>query len=155
MTASLTAQQLAEASAAAMWNGDNASAGLGMVMDRIAPGEATLSMTLTDAMTNGHKTGHGGFIFALADSAFAFACNSHNQRAVAQHCSITYIAPAFAGDRLTATAREISRAGRSGIYDVQVTNQTGAILAEFRGHSRTVKGTHVPLAGGTDTGTAG
>ncbi len=76
-------------------------------------------------MTNGHGTRHGGYIFTLADSAFAFACNTYNQRAVAQHCSVTYIAPAFAGDRLTATAREVSRRGRGGIYDINVTNHNG------------------------------
>lgn len=140
----MTPQQLAEASARAMWSDDAATQALGVTLDSIGPGTATLSMTVIDTMTNGHKTCHGGYIFTLADSAFAFACNSYNQRAVAQMASITYIAPAFAGDRLTAEAREISRSGRSGIYDIRVTNQTGAKIAEFRGHSRTVKGTHIP-----------
>ena len=142
--ADMTPQDLATASAEAMWRNDTASQQLGMQIDRIGPGTAELSMTVTEAMTNGHDTCHGGFIFALADSAFAFACNSYNQNTVAQHCSISYIAPAFAHDRLTATAREVSRAGRGGIYDVRVTNQNGARIAEFRGHSRTVKGTHLP-----------
>lgn len=145
--ADMTPQDLATASAEAMWRNDSASQQLGMRIDRIGPGTAELSMTVTDAMTNGHDTCHGGFIFALADSAFAFACNSYNQNTVAQHCSISYIAPAFAQDRLTATAREVSRAGRGGIYDVRVTNQNGAHIAEFRGHSRTVKGTHLPDSG--------
>ena len=145
--ADMTPQDLATASAEAMWRNDSASQQLGMRIDRIGPGTAELNMTVTDAMTNGHDTCHGGFIFALADSAFAFACNSYNQNTVAQHCSITYIAPAFAQDRLTATAREVSRAGRGGIYDVRVTNQNGAHIAEFRGHSRTVKGTHLPDSG--------
>lgn len=138
-------QQLAEASTAAMWAGDLASQGLGMALETVAPGRAVVSMTITEAMTNGHKTCHGGFIFTLADSAFAFACNSYNQRAVAQIASISFLAPAFAGDHLRAEAHEVARAGRSGIYDIRVTNQKDAVIAEFRGHSRTVKGTHLPL----------
>ncbi len=140
----MTPQDLAEASAQAMWNDDSASQRLGMVLDHIAPGQATLSMTITDAMSNGHGNCHGGYIFTLADSAFAFACNSYNQMAVAQHCSITYLIPGRIGDRLTATATETSRRGRSGIYDIRITNQDGDHVAEFRGHSRTVKGNHLP-----------
>ncbi|MEG4642660.1 hydroxyphenylacetyl-CoA thioesterase PaaI [Paracoccus sp. P2] len=141
----MTAQELAEASAHAMWNDDSASQRLGMSLDHIAPGEATLSMTITEAMSNGHGNCHGGYIFTLADSAFAFACNSYNQLVVAQHCSISYLLPVRIGDRLTAQAREVSRRGRSGIYDIRITNQDGAHVAEFRGHSRTVKGTHLPV----------
>ena len=140
----LTPQDLAEACARAMWNDDSTSQRLGMTLDHIAPGAATLSMTITEAMTNGHGTCHGGYIFTLADSAFAFACNSYNQFAVAQHCSVTYLIPAHIGDHLTATAREVSRRGRAGIYDIRVTNQNGGHVAEFRGHSRTVKGQHLP-----------
>ncbi|MEH7827898.1 hydroxyphenylacetyl-CoA thioesterase PaaI [Gemmobacter denitrificans] len=140
----MTPQELAEASAAAMWNDDSASQRLNMVLDHIAPGHARLSMTVTKDMSNGHGNCHGGYIFTLADSAFAFACNSYNQMAVAQHCSVTYLIPAHIGDRLTATATEVSRRGRSGIYDIRITNQDGAHVAEFRGHSRTVKGTHLP-----------
>ena len=95
-------------------------------------------------MTNGHKTCHGGYIFTLADSAFAFACNTYNQRTVAQMAAVSFLAPAFEGDLLTATAQEVWRQGRGGIYDVRVTNQSGTPIAEFRGHSRTVKGTHLP-----------
>ena len=109
-----------------------------------APGEATVSMDVADFMLNGHGSAHGGFIFSVADSAFAFACNTYNQRAVAYQVSITYMAPGRAGDRLTAAAREVYRAGRNGIYDVHVTNDRGEPVAEFRGHSRTVKGTHLP-----------
>jgi acyl-CoA thioesterase len=137
----MTPQQIAEACARTMWDEDQASQKLGMTLDRVAPGEATLSMTVLESMANGHATCHGGYIFTLADSAFAFACNAYDQRTVAQQAGITFIAPAFVGDRLTATAREISRKGRGGIYDVRVTNQAGDIVAEFRGHSRTVKGT--------------
>ncbi|CUX56965.1 hydroxyphenylacetyl-CoA thioesterase PaaI [Rhizobium oryzihabitans] len=142
--ASLSPQALAEACAKAMWDDDNATRHLGMELLAVAPGEATITMTIAETMTNGHGTCHGGYIFTLADSAFAFACNTYNQRTVAQHCSVTYIAPAFKGDRLTATAREVSRRGRAGIYDIRITNQEGEHVAEFRGHSRTVKGTHLP-----------
>lgn len=142
--ADMTPQEIAEALAQAMWTDDAASQRLGMSLDRIAPGQAILSMTVTQAMSNGHGNCHGGYIFTLADSAFAFACNSYNQMAVAQHCSITYLIPGRIGDRLTATAQEVSRRGRSGIYDIRITNQDGDHVAEFRGHSRTVKGTHLP-----------
>jgi acyl-CoA thioesterase len=145
--ARLSPQALAEACAKSMWADDNATRHLDMELVAVAPGAATVAMTVTDIMANGHGTCHGGYIFTLADSAFAFACNSYNQRAVAQHCSITYIAPAFRGDRLTAAAREVSRRGRGGIYDIRITNQAGDAVAEFRGHSRTVKGTHLPDEG--------
>jgi len=137
-------QEIAEACARVMWQGDGPSQHLGMNLDHVAPGEATLTMKVTCRMTNGHGTGHGGYIFMLADSAFALACNSYAQRTVAQHCSITYIAPVSGGDRLTAIAREHVRAGRSAIYDVRIVNQNGEHVAEFRGHSRTVTGTHLP-----------
>lgn len=137
------AQTLAERAAAAMWAADTASQSLGMALERVAPGAAVLSMTVTKAMVNGHGTCHGGYIFTLADSAFAFACNSRNQRTVAQHCTITYIAPAHEGDALRAEAREVSQTGRSGIYDVRILRGPDCI-AEFRGHSRSIKGTHVP-----------
>lgn len=142
--AGLTPQQLAEACAAAMWATDRASQRLGMRIEHVAPGEATLSMPITADMLNGHGNAHGGYIFTVADSAFAFACNSHNRRAVGQHVSISYVAPGREGDRLIATAREVHRAGRSGLYDVRVTNDRGEPVAEFRGHSRTVEGTHLP-----------
>ncbi|MGU3576003.1 hydroxyphenylacetyl-CoA thioesterase PaaI [Brucellaceae bacterium C25G] len=142
--ADMTPQELAEASAHAMWAGDKASQDLGMELVSIAPGSASLSMTLTPTMSNGHGNCQGGFIFTLADSAFAYACNSYNQLVVAQNCSISFISPGRIGDRLTAIAREVSRRGRSGIYDIQVFNQDGEHIAEFRGLSRSVKGTHVP-----------
>jgi acyl-CoA thioesterase len=126
-----------------MWDKDLASRNLGMSLDAVGPGMASLSLTITAVMTNGHKTCHGGYIFTLADSAFAFACNSYNQNTVAQHCSVTFLRPAVEGDRLIATAREVSRIGRGGVYDVKVTNQSGEHVAEFRGHSRTVKGTPI------------
>jgi acyl-CoA thioesterase len=138
-------QQLAETCARIMFAEDRATQGMDIVLEHIAPGQSTMSMSVTAAMCNGHGTCHGGFIFALADSAFAFACNSHGQRAVAQHAGITYIQPAQEAERLTATAVEVSRRGRGGIYDVTVTNTAGDVVAEFRGHSRTIKGTIVPM----------
>jgi acyl-CoA thioesterase len=139
----MTPQELAEACARAMWNDDSASQRLGMVLDAVGPGHATLSMTITEDMTNGHGMCHGGYIFTLADSAFAFACNSYNQRVVAQHCAVSFLNPVARGTRLMATATEVSRKGRSGIYDVRVTDDTGTTVAEFRGHSRSIKGTHL------------
>ncbi|HEX8164443.1 MAG TPA: hydroxyphenylacetyl-CoA thioesterase PaaI [Beijerinckiaceae bacterium] len=133
------AQALAEACAQAMWSADRASQGLGMRIERVGPGEAVLSMAVAERMVNGHGICHGGFIFTLADSAFAFACNTYDQRTVAQHCAVTFLAPARLGDVLTAHAVEVFRSGRSGIYDITVANEGGAIAA-FRGHSRTVKG---------------
>jgi len=142
----MTPEDLAIAAAQAMWDGDNATQHLGMTLSDVEPGRATMSMDVRAEMTNGHKTCHGGYIFTLADSAFAFACNTHNQRAVAQMAQVTFLAPAFEDDTLTATASELWQQGRGGIYDVHVTNQNGDKIAEFRGHSRTVKGTHVPLS---------
>ena len=141
--ATLSPGDLARACAEAMWNEDDASKGLGMEILQIKPGEATLTMTVQPHMVNGHGIAHGGFIFLLADSTFAFACNSRNERAVAAQCDITFIRPGKLGDLLTATAREISRNGRSGIYDVRVT-VGDSVIAEFRGHSRTIAGTWLP-----------
>ncbi len=133
--------ELAEACARAMWAQDRASQALGMEIVSVGPGEATLAMTVRPDMTNGHGTCHGGLLFTLADSAFAFACNAYDQRHVAQHCSVTFLKPGRAGQRLTAQAVERAREGRSGIYDVTVRDEAGAVLAEFRGHSRSVPGT--------------
>ncbi len=138
----MTPDELARASADAMWSADTASRGLGMEIVNVAPGRATLTMTVGEAMLNGHEIAHGGFIFTLADSAFAFACNSYGERTVAQHCTISFIKPVAKGDRLVATAREVSRSGRSGIYNVSV-SVNGTVVAEFRGFSRTVGGSIV------------
>jgi acyl-CoA thioesterase len=140
----MSPEEIALKSAAAMWADDRASKGLGMQIVRVEPGVAVLSMAVTSAMTNGHGIAHGGFIFTLADSAFAFACNSRNQRHVAQQCQITYLAPGKLGMILTAEARERQRGDRSGIYDVTVRDETGSVIAEFRGHSRSIAGTLVP-----------
>lgn len=134
------ATELARRCADAMWNEDAASQRLGMRVDAVAPGSASVSMRVTDRMINGHGLCHGGLIFTLADTAFAFACNTYNQRTVAQQGAITFLAPARHGDVLTASAREQARVGRNGVYDVRVTNQDGAVIAEFRGNSRTIAG---------------
>jgi acyl-CoA thioesterase len=133
--------EIAEACARTMWADDQASQGLGMMIERVSPGEAVLSMTIRPEMTNGHGICHGGFIFTLADSAFAFACNTYNQRTVAQHCAVTFLRPGRRGDTLTAHAVERNRSERSGIYDVTVRDGQGEVIAEFRGHSRTIAGT--------------
>lgn len=143
--AQLSPDALARACADAMWKEDDASKGLGMEMLDVQAGSATLGMTVKLDMVNGHGIAHGGFIFTLADSAFAFACNSHNERAVAAQGNITFIKPGKLGERLVATAREISRIGRSGIYDVRVTVDD-IVIAEFRGHSRTIGGAWVASA---------
>lgn len=132
------AAEIARRSAQAMWADDKASQALGMEVLEVAPGRAKLAMTLTERMVNGHGFGHGGFIFTLADSALAFACNSYGFRSVAQQCSVTFLSPARLGMRLLAEATERHRAQRSGIYDVTVRDETGMVIAEFRGHSRTL-----------------
>lgn len=138
----MTPQDRARACADLMWAKDRASQNLGMRIDAIGPGTATLSMRVREDMLNGHGICHGGMIFCLADSAFAFACNTYNALTVAQSNQITYLAPGAATDTLTATATEVARQGRSGTYDVVVTNDTGKKIALFRGLSRTLKGQH-------------
>lgn len=136
-------EETARLCAETMWVTDGASQGLGVELREIAPGRAVLAMRLGDHMVNGHGTAHGGFIFALADSAFAFACNTYDERTVAAHCSISFLRPGRRGHELIASAREVTRAGRSGIYDVSVT-QDGVLIAEFRGHSRAIGGAIIP-----------
>jgi len=131
---------LAQRVAERMLASDRASRGLGMAIVQIEPGRATLSMTVRGDMVNGHAICHGGFIFTLADSAFALACNSYNFNTVAQGCSIEYLAPAREGDVLTAVAHERSLSGRTGVYDIEVTNQRGETIALFRGKSYRIKG---------------
>jgi acyl-CoA thioesterase len=131
--------QLARRCADALWRDDAASQGLGLTLDAVGAGTATVSMLVRDDMTNGHGTAHGGFIFSLADSAFAFACNSRNERSVAQACDIIFAAPARVGDRLVAEAVERHRFGRNGIYDISV-RRDEQVIAEFRGRCRTIGG---------------
>ena len=134
------AEELAARVAAAMWADDAASAGLGMRLLAVGPGTARLEMTVRDDMVNGHGIAHGGFVFTLADSAFAFACNSRNQVTVAQACDIVFVAAAQRGDVLIAEAVERTSYGRNGIYDVTV-RRGDEVVAEFRGRSRQLSGT--------------
>ena len=136
----LVPQALAEKVANAMYARDPASQGLGISLDGVGAGCATMSMTIRADMLNGHGSCHGGFIFTLADSAFAFACNSYNLNTVGAACTIDYLAPGRQGDVLTATAREQALAGKSGVYDVAVVNQEGRTVALFRGKSLRVGG---------------
>lgn len=138
------AQALAERVAEAMYAEDRASQMMGMHIAKVGPGYAEVTMLVRGDMVNGHSTCHGGFIFTLADSAFAFACNGANQRTVASGCSIEFVAPAHEGDVLAATARERSASGRTGIYDIDVTNQRGEKVALFRGKSYRIKGHVIP-----------
>ena len=136
----MTPKERAEKAAAIMWENDRASPWIGMRLDTIDEGCSKMSLVVQDHHVNGHDICHGGIIFTLADSAFAFACNSRNQNTVAQHNSITYISPGKLGDTLTADAKEVSLSGRNGIYDVTVTNQNNDVIAEFRGCSRAIRG---------------
>lgn len=140
----MTPQERAERSAAAMWENDAASQWLGITLDRVAPGGAVMSLHVMPHHLNGHGICHGGYIFTLADTAFALACNSYSAVTVAQQNQITYLTPGKPGERLTATATETSRTGRSGIYDIIVTGQDGRQVALFRGLSRTITGQLFP-----------
>lgn len=137
---SITPKERAMRAAQAMWDKDRASQWVGMSLVDVDEGRAILSLTVAPHHCNGHGTCHGGITFTLADSAFAFACNSRNQSTVAQHNMISFTAPAREGDVLTATAQEVSLVGRNGIYDVRVTTQDGTVIGEMRGLSRAIKG---------------
>ncbi|MFO1399506.1 MAG: hydroxyphenylacetyl-CoA thioesterase PaaI [Burkholderiales bacterium] len=134
------AQALAERVAQGMFARDNASQRLGIRIVRVAPGHAELAMTVRADMVNGHAITHGGLVFTLADSAFAYACNSYNANTVAAGCTIEFMAPSREGDVLTAVAREHTLVGRNGIYDVDVRNQHGEVIALFRGKSTRIRG---------------
>lgn len=133
-------QTLAQEVAEAMWSRDPATQALGMRIVAIAPGSATLAMPVRADMLNGHGICHGGFMFTLADSAFAYACNSYNQNTVASACAIDFLAPAREGDVLEAEAIERSRAGRTGVYDITVRIHGGKTVALFRGKSYRIEG---------------
>ena len=133
-------QALAELAGKAMYERDPASQALGMTLDAIRPGYARMSMRVRLDMLNGHRTCHGGYIFMLADSAFAFACNSHNHNTVGAGCTIDYLAPGREGDLLVAEAVEQALQGKTGVYDIKVSNQEGRIVALFRGKSHRVSG---------------
>jgi acyl-CoA thioesterase len=136
----MDAQQIAEATRDAMWANDRASKSLGMQLVAVGPGSATLTMAVRDDMLNGHDLCHGGLIATLADSAFAFACNAYNEVTVASGFDVNLLAGARRGDLLSASAREVARSGRTGVYDITVTNQRGEAVAAFRGRSYTIKG---------------
>jgi acyl-CoA thioesterase len=132
-------QALAERAAAAMYDADLASRHLGIQIDQVAPGQATALMQVRDTMLNGHAICHGGYVFLLADTAFAFACNTYGPTTVAAACDVVFLGPAHLGDELIAEATERHRFGRSGIYDVTVRLPDTSVIAEFRGQSRTLR----------------
>ena len=135
-----TPQQMADRVREDLFANDRASKAMGMQVLDVTPGQATVSMTVRSDMLNGHDTCHGGIIATLADSAFAFACNSHGEMTVASGFNIDLVAPARLGDVLTARCTEVAKAGRTGVYDTDVNNQRGERIAVFRGRSHTVKG---------------
>jgi acyl-CoA thioesterase len=137
-------QVLADQVAASMWSRDQATQALNITLHGVKPGYAKVSMTVTADMLNGHRTCHGGYMFTLADSAFAYACNSYNQNAVASACHIDFLAPAREGDVLEAEAVERSLSGRTGVYDVTVRIRDGKNIALFRGKSYRVGGEVIP-----------
>ena len=135
-----TPQQTADRVREGLFANDQASKAMGMQVLDVTPGQATVSMAVRPDMLNGHDTCHGGIIATLADSAFAFACNSHGDMTVASGFSIDLVAPALLGDVLTARCTEVAKAGRTGVFDTDVSNQRGERIAVFRGRSHTVKG---------------
>ncbi|AJX31708.1 Acyl-coenzyme A thioesterase PaaI [Burkholderia oklahomensis] len=145
IAAELSAEALARATAQAMYEADACSRGLGMELIEVRPGYARMRMPVRPDFLNGHQICHGGLVFALADSTFAFACNSYNINTVAAGCSIEFLRPVTVGDVLTAEAIEQTLNGRHGIYDIRVTNQAGKTVAMFRGKSTQIKGTVIPV----------
>ncbi len=136
-------QAIAEAVRLGMFMDDAASRGLGMEIEEVGPGYARISMTVRPDMLNGFKMCHGGFITTLGDSAFAFACNSHNEVTVASGIVVDFLAPAYEGDRLVAECHEVARTGRTGVYDIEVMNQDDKAVVVMRGRSHTIKGKQV------------
>lgn len=134
------ADDLARRVADALLAREGTGAAWGVEIDAAREGYARVRMQLRDDMLNGHRSAHGGMIFALADTAFAYACNSRNETTVAQSASIAFLAPAAAGEMLVAEAREVSKSGRSGVYHVSVRTADGRAIAEFTGLSRTIGG---------------
>jgi len=140
----MTPDELARATAAAMYENDACTRALGLEILEIRRGYARLRMAVRDDFLNGHQTCHGGLIFTLADSAFAFACNTYNINTVAAGCSIEFLKPVARGEMLTAEAIEQTLSGRTGIYDIRVTNRAGETVAMFRGKSAQIKGNLIP-----------
>ena len=145
------ARQIAEAAAAAMWRDDRACQALGMELLHVGEGVAELAMTVQEHMVNGHNICHGGYLFTLADSAFAYACNSRNLITVASGARIDFLRPAKLGERLTASARVVHQGKRTGVYDATVTNAAGQSVAEFRGNSATIGGALAELPAEEDS----
>ena len=137
-------QALAQECAEFMLNSDPVSQGLGIKLESVSSGNATVSMTITNAMLNGHKTCHGGILFSVADSAFAFACNSQNHAAVAASCTIDFLLPALVGDKLSAVATLYHQGGRTGVYHVTLKNQNDQVIAFFKGNSARIKRNVLP-----------
>ena len=137
------AHAIAEAVKLGMFMDDAASRGLGMHIEAIGPGYSRIAMTVRPDMLNGFKICHGGFVTTLADSAFAFACNSYNEVTVAAGIVVDFLAPAHEGDRLVAECHEVARTGRTGVYDIKVINQKGTPVVVMRGRSHTLKGKQV------------
>lgn len=138
--------ELAQQCAEHMWANDAMSQKMGMQILAVSEGSATLSMRICKDMLNGHKTCHGGQLFSLADSAFAFACNSQNQAAVAANCMIDFIRPAFEDDLLTATATVVNQGKRSGLYNIKILNQDNDLIVIFRGHSARINRPVLPIS---------
>ena len=134
------AHRLSQDTAKAMWSRDYAAQALGMAIDEVQPGASRLTMVVRQDMVNGHAICHGGMLFTLADTAFAYACNSHNRNTVASACHIDFLAPGHLGDTLVAEAVERSLSGRTGVYDVTVKTSAGKTLALFRGKSYRIQG---------------
>ncbi|WP_432473649.1 hydroxyphenylacetyl-CoA thioesterase PaaI [Amphritea sp. HPY] len=140
----MTPQQLAEACSAVLHERDYAAQGMDINIDEVAPGYAKLSMQVRKDMLNGYAMSHGGFMFALCDTAFAHSCNTYNKVTVASGCTIDFVAPGFEGDTLTAIAKERTRSGRTGVYDITLYNQKDEELGYFRGKSYQIKGSVIP-----------
>ncbi|WP_181969961.1 hydroxyphenylacetyl-CoA thioesterase PaaI [Paraburkholderia sp. DHOC27] len=146
-TSTMTPDELAQATAAAMYDADACSRALGLELLEVRPGYARMRMTVRADFLNGHQICHGGLIFTLADSTFAFACNSYNVNTVASGCSIEFLRPVREADVLTAEAVEQTLSGRTGIYDIRVTNSAAETVAMFRGKSAQIKGNLLPVEG--------
>ena len=144
----MDAEQIAQACADTMYAADNTSVALGIELVDVSVGRTVMAMTVREDMVNSHDICHGGLIFTLADSAFAFACNSENHNTVAAGARVEFLAPGRLGDRLTAVAEQVSQGGRTGIYDVSVSNQLGKTVALFRGNSHRIGGAVVDATTG-------
>jgi acyl-CoA thioesterase len=141
---SLTPERLAKTVAETMYRKDTAAQHLGIALKELSPGRAVMTMRVADFMLNGHAICHGGYVFTLADTAFAYACNTYNQNTVAQAAQINFLKAVLPDSLLTATAEEQSRTGRTGLYDITVRDDTGQTVALFRGSSHTIKGQVIP-----------